>query len=101
MYQRIASIFESLLQLLLPTPVPSRPAAPVPARRGDNVPAAAPRLISPMAGEGEYLRGEDTALVRPYLVAHEQRRRRRVLWFAVRGVDLDLRAVHRTPAVAR
>ncbi|MFF8911996.1 hypothetical protein ACF08M_01385 [Streptomyces sp. NPDC015032] len=38
-------------------------------------------------------RGEDSPLVRPYLVAHERqmaemrRRRRRTLWVAVRGVD--------------
>ncbi|UYQ62198.1 hypothetical protein [Streptomyces peucetius] len=37
--------------------------------------------------------GEDSALVRPYLVEHErrQRARRRTVWFAVRGVDIGHR----------
>lgn len=41
-------------------------------------------------------RGEDSPLVRPYLVAHERqmaeaRRRRRTLWLAVHGVDISPR----------
>ncbi|MFF0086071.1 hypothetical protein ACFYR1_41220 [Streptomyces canus] len=47
------------------------------------------------------LRGEDHALVRPYLVAHErreearrQRARRRVLWLAVHGIDVGPRVIH-------
>ncbi|AQS72191.1 hypothetical protein [Streptomyces pactum] len=47
------------------------------------------------------LRGEDNALVRPYLLAHErrdearrQRARRRALWFAVHGIDLGPRVIH-------
>ncbi|MGW1489913.1 hypothetical protein [Streptomyces sp. NPDC002402] len=43
------------------------------------------------------LRGEDSALVRPYLLAHEQRlrrQRRRVLWLASYGIDLDTRDIH-------
>ncbi|MDG9721552.1 hypothetical protein [Streptomyces sp. DH41] len=50
------------------------------------------------------LRGEDNALVRPYLLAHErreetrrtrrQRARRRALWCAVHGVDLGPRGIH-------
>ncbi|MEL5957464.1 hypothetical protein AADR41_22345 [Streptomyces sp. CLV115] len=43
-------------------------------------------------------RGEDSPLVRPYLVAHERqmaeaRRRRRTLWLAVHGVDISPRPV--------
>ncbi|MFE3167808.1 hypothetical protein [Streptomyces sp. KMM 9044] len=40
------------------------------------------------------LQGEDTGLVRPYLLAHEQREQqrrrapRRALWLAVHGVDI-------------
>jgi hypothetical protein len=47
------------------------------------------------------LRGEDSPLVRPYLVAHErgeeakrQRARRRALWLAVHGVDVGPRHIH-------
>ncbi|MDT0612869.1 hypothetical protein [Streptomyces lancefieldiae] len=47
------------------------------------------------------LRGEDNALVRPYLLAHErreearrQRVRRRALRVAVHGVDLGPRVLH-------
>lgn len=47
------------------------------------------------------LRGEDSPLVRPYLLAHEQRQhakrqraRRRALWFAVHGVDVGPRRIH-------
>ncbi|MEV6795356.1 hypothetical protein AB0M87_25960 [Streptomyces sp. NPDC051320] len=47
------------------------------------------------------LRGEDSALVHPYLVAHEQRQeeqrrraRRRALWLAVHGVDIGPRVIH-------
>ncbi|MFJ7492104.1 hypothetical protein ACIQZB_12760 [Streptomyces sp. NPDC097727] len=46
-------------------------------------------------------RGEDSPLVRPYLVAHEQqmaemrRRRRRTLWIAVHGLDGEVRYVRR------
>lgn len=46
-------------------------------------------------------RGEDIGHVRPYLVAHErqqearrQRARRRTLWLALHGVDIDPRVIH-------
>ncbi|GAA2478488.1 hypothetical protein [Streptomyces gobitricini] len=46
-------------------------------------------------------RGEDSPLVRPYLLAHErQEARRAVLWIAVRGADLDLRPSVRGEATA-
>lgn len=46
-------------------------------------------LTSRRVGERP-LRGEDSALVRPYVVAHERRQRaiRRTVWFAARGVEL-------------
>ncbi|MCP9992452.1 hypothetical protein LUX09_21415 [Streptomyces albogriseolus] len=47
------------------------------------------------------LRGEDSRLVRPYLLAHEQRAqarrqraRRRTLWLAVHGIDVGPRRIH-------
>ncbi|MCX4823225.1 hypothetical protein OG883_25720 [Streptomyces sp. NBC_01142] len=41
-------------------------------------------------------RGEDSPLVRPYLVAHErqQQARRRALWLAVHGVDIGPQRIH-------
>lgn len=56
--------------------------------------------VSPAAPS--LLRGEDCALVRPYLVAHEQRlrkQRRRVLLFAAYGIDLDTRDIHSPGAI--
>ncbi|WP_399885254.1 hypothetical protein ACGH7X_14155 [Streptomyces sp. BBFR51] len=87
-----------LLELLLPASgrrrrrrrPAARPAQP--ARGADPTTA----LAGPPA-----LRGEDNALVRPYLLAHErreearrQRVRRRALWFAVHGIDLGPRVIH-------
>ncbi|MER7105684.1 hypothetical protein ABT383_39860 [Streptomyces humidus] len=101
---RIARLVEPLLRLLWPasgrhrhrnrhraggaarpTPVPAAPAAPG-------------RRPSP---HQDLLRGEDSRLVRPYLLAHEQRAqarqqraRRRTLWLAVHGVDVGPRRIH-------
>lgn len=74
-------------------------------QRGVPRPSLAPagattRRPSPYATP---LGGEDTLLVRPYLLAHEreqrahaqqQRARRRALWFAVHGVDVGPRWIH-------
>nr|WP_239148986.1 hypothetical protein [Streptomyces sp. SID12501] len=67
--------------------------APVPA-----APAAPSRWPSPHEAS---LRGEDSRLVRPYLLAHEQRElarqqrsRRRALWLAVHGIDVGPRRIH-------
>ncbi|MFC9507287.1 hypothetical protein [Streptomyces sp. NPDC057002] len=53
------------------------------------------------------LRGEDNALVRPYLVAHERREearrrqaRRRGLRIAVHGIDIAPRVIHGVEAAA-
>jgi hypothetical protein len=55
----------------------------------------------------EPIDGQATALVRPYPRVHErydearaQRQRRRALWFATYGIDLDGRDVHATGVVA-
>lgn len=70
-----------------PGPVPCAPPPSGPPPR--PVPHTAP------------LRGEDSALVRPYLVAHEreqearrQRARRLELWLALYGVEFGARVVH-------
>ncbi|WP_405597767.1 hypothetical protein OG741_14485 [Streptomyces sp. NBC_01410] len=90
MPHRIARIFEQLLRLLFPARGRHRAAWSVPYLV--TVPDAAARARIP-----SLLRGEDSALVRPYLVAHEQRFRRqhrRVLWLASYGIDLDTRDIH-------
>ncbi|GAA2459151.1 hypothetical protein GCM10010388_57740 [Streptomyces mauvecolor] len=74
----IIRILESLLLRLRPAepePDPLRPAPPM---------VAASRDPEPL------LRGEDSLLVRPYLVAHErdEARRRRVLWLTTHGVEI-------------
>ncbi|MGW2567033.1 hypothetical protein [Streptomyces sp. NPDC001537] len=98
MLHHIARLVEPLLRLLWPasgrhrhrvggvTPVPAAPAAP------------SSRRPSPHETP---LRGEDSRLIRPYLLAHEererakqQRARRRALWLAVHGVDVRPRRIH-------
>jgi hypothetical protein len=65
--------------------VPSpRPAPPL--RR-------APRPRSPY-GLDKPLDGDAQWLVRPYVVAREQRQRRRILYYASFGIDLDTRMIH-------
>ncbi|WP_326752872.1 hypothetical protein OIE73_13925 [Streptomyces hirsutus] len=104
MLHRIARLVEPLLRLLWPaagrhrhrnrhraggaarpTPVPAAPVAPG-------------RRPSPHEA---LLQGEDSRLVRPYLLAHErrmqarqQRARRRTLWLAVHGIDVGPRRIH-------
>ncbi len=96
----IARIFEPLLRLLLPPPGRHRGDVTHPAEpRGA---AAAGRLT-----RVPVLRGEDTVMVRPYLVAHERRQqvrmpsaRPRAFWTAVAGVSLDPRLKRGTVVVA-
>jgi hypothetical protein len=100
---RIAYLLEPLLRLLWPasgchrhrnrhqvgeavsSPAPTAPVAP--GRR-------------PFPHEA-LLHGEDSRLVRPYLLAYErraqareQRARRRILWLAVHGIDTGARRTH-------
>lgn len=108
MNSRTSSHFRTLLEALLRLLLPGagrrgRPAvaavAPVATRR--PVGSTVRRLGGPP------LRGEDHALVRPYVLAHEreerarlrervrsQRARRRALWLAVHGVDVGSRVIH-------
>lgn len=98
---RIACLLEPLLRLLWPASGCHRHgnraggAAPVP---GPAAPVAPGRRPSPHEAP---LRGEDSRLVRPYLLAHErraqarqQRARRRTLWLAVHGIDVGPRRIH-------
>ena len=80
-----------------PLPLVQHP--PQTEREPDLTPASAPE---------PHFRGEDSPLVRPYLLAHErrqalaqaqtevrrQRSRRRALWLAVHGVDIGPRVIH-------
>lgn len=73
--------------------------------RAEAVPTAEPSpvpcpLPTPPLPHAEPLRGEDVALVRPYLAAFErqaerrrQRERRTALVLATQGIDYDFRAV--------
>ncbi|KOG22211.1 MULTISPECIES: hypothetical protein [Streptomyces] len=72
-----------------------RPAPPAPAPRH-----RAPTRRSPYAREqATPLDGSRSPLARPYLAA-EQRRRRRTLWLATVGLDVDQRDIHALRAAA-
>ncbi|MEW2632108.1 hypothetical protein AB0903_10710 [Streptomyces sp. NPDC048389] len=97
----IARMLDPLLRLLWP-PSPGRhrpPCAHCPLVPHPPEPEPAP---TPTPLPEPYLRGEDSPLVRPYLLAHErrqaearrQRGRRRALWLAVHGVDIGPRVIH-------
>lgn len=101
---RIALLVEPLLRLLWPASGRHRhrnrhraggAARPTP---GPVAPVAPGRR--PSAHEA-LLRGEDSRLIRPYLLAHEQRAqakqqcaRRRTLWLAVHGIDVEPQHIH-------
>ena len=79
MYDPIRTAFESLLRTLRPGVGRHRagrtahaPATPALDARA----ARPPRVRVEPAAMGPVLRGEDTALVRPYLLAYEERSRR-------------------------
>ncbi|MFB7714417.1 hypothetical protein [Streptomyces sp. NPDC056105] len=104
MLDLIARFTEALLRLVWPASGRHRqhtgapPPSPAPAA------PAAPRRPSPHTAP---LRGEDSRLVRPYLLAHEQREqakrqrgRRRALWLAVHGVDIGTRRIDGVEVVA-
>lgn len=72
----IARIFEPLLRLLLPRTGRHRAADVRSALRGREVRASA--LARFPVGEPLLLRGEDAALVRPYVLSPEERQERRL-----------------------
>ncbi|MDI3407952.1 hypothetical protein [Streptomyces cavernicola] len=101
MTHAIARLLESVLRLLLPTARGRhRLSGDQPAERpAEASPARIPHARAPLHTYA--LHGEDSALVRPYLIAHEQRQeerrqraRRRALWLAVHGVDIGPRLIH-------
>jgi hypothetical protein len=100
MSHAIAWIFESLLRLLLPARGRHRsPELSQAVRTMDTPTVRLPRV--------PVLRGADIGLVRPYLVAHEQRQeqrqqraRRRALVLATYGVDIGPCRIHGTEVTA-
>ncbi|KPC63974.1 hypothetical protein ADL29_13005 [Streptomyces chattanoogensis] len=81
------------------TVVRHRSAAALPAERYEDAATLAPSR-APVRQPG-LLRGEDSALVRPYILTSEewrerraQRGRRRALWLAVHGYDAGPRWIH-------
>ncbi|MEU7468393.1 hypothetical protein AB0A94_07520 [Streptomyces sp. NPDC044984] len=100
MNDRLTRLAGPLLRLLLPGKGRHRIAsAPVPRRIAPGVEVRAAGRAGP-----RHLRGEDNALVRPYVLAHEDREearrqwtRRRALWLAVHGVDIGPRTTGAGP----
>ncbi|MEV4684751.1 hypothetical protein [Streptomyces kurssanovii] len=74
---------------------PSRRIRPVPRPRPPRIPA---RRSAYAREQATLLDGAGSPLVRPYLADHScaaaQRRRRRALWPATVGVDVDHRNIH-------
>ncbi|MFI6960445.1 hypothetical protein [Streptomyces sp. NPDC050255] len=110
MKHAIARLLEPLLRFLITGSMKRHP------QEWDAAPYSYPYSCDYVAGPTAYRtgerppRGEDSPLVRPYLIAHErqlaadaarvaaeerrQRARRRTLWLAVHGVDAGPRRIH-------
>ncbi|MEV7382110.1 hypothetical protein [Streptomyces lydicus] len=94
-----ARLLIPLLRLLFPGRGCHRSAGALPVARREDAPTLAlPRFPVRQAG---LLRGEDVALIRPYVLAPEERQERRVqrgrrrsLWLAVHGYDAGPRWIH-------
>ncbi|MEU8735056.1 hypothetical protein AB0C68_37515 [Streptomyces tendae] len=111
MLHRIALLVEPLLRLLWPASGRHRHRN---RHRAGGVARPTPALTSPVtpgrrpSPHEALLHGEDSQLVRPYLLAHErrvrarqQRVRRRTIWLAVHGIDVGPRHVHGVDVGAR
>ncbi|MFI8786638.1 hypothetical protein [Streptomyces sp. NPDC055105] len=103
MLNPVARLIKALLRLAWPASGRHRQHAGAPPNPAPAAPTP-PRRPSPHTAP---LRGEDSRLVRPYLLAHEQREqtkqqraRRRTLWLAVHGVDIGPRRIHGVEVVA-
>ncbi len=86
----IARLFEPLLRFWLPATGRHRDRPTCPSAGRAPLPAY-------VVIDVDVLRGDDNALVRPYLVADElrlRRQRRRALWLAVHGLDVGSRVIH-------
>ncbi|WP_037810362.1 hypothetical protein [Streptomyces sp. NRRL S-1448] len=94
-----------LLRLLIPARGRHRTDGALPEARCVDAPTLAPHR-SPVRQPG-LLRGEDSALVRPYLLTpaelqqrRSQHQRRQVLWLAPRGIDVRPLESHAVGATA-
>lgn len=103
MDHRIARVFEQLLRPLFPVRVRHRAADPP---FTTYIPAKPKAVARPFIRTAPALRGADSTAARPR--AHElrlreeerlRRQRRRDLWFATYGIDLDTRDIHRLGVV--
>ncbi|MFF4604566.1 hypothetical protein ACFY12_17790 [Streptomyces sp. NPDC001339] len=105
MRKHSAWIFELLLRVLLPARGRHRSTDALPAVGCADAPTLAlPRVP---ARESGLLRGEDSALIRPYVLTPEEqqeqrlrRGRRRALWLATYGVDSGPRWIHGVEVVS-
>ncbi|WP_235449298.1 hypothetical protein [Streptomyces sioyaensis] len=99
MAKTIAKIFESLLRLLLPARGRHRPSGSLPAVRSEEAPTLTlARVLCESEGS---MRGEDAALIRPYVLTPEERHKRRSEWgrrrrllFVTSGIDAGPRWIH-------
>ncbi|MGW7578261.1 hypothetical protein [Streptomyces sp. NPDC054765] len=99
MRKHSAWIFELLLHWLLPTRGRHRSTGAPPAAGHEDAPTLA--LLRVPVQQPGLLRGEDVALIRPYVLTPEERQerrlqrgRRRTLWLAVHGYDAGPRWIH-------
>ncbi|MYT31988.1 hypothetical protein [Streptomyces sp. SID8354] len=100
MSEPIRRLFELLLCRLLPGRGCHRAAGPFPVAGREVATTVRPACVRERVPV-RMLRGEDTPLVRPYVLTPAERRerrlrreRRRVLWLAVHGIDVGPRWIH-------
>ncbi|MGV4929457.1 hypothetical protein K2224_10705 [Streptomyces sp. BHT-5-2] len=96
MTNAIASFLIRLLRLTFPARGRHRSPGSLPVVRREHPPTPYRERVPDLL-----LRGEDTPLVRPYVLTAEERRerrlqreRRRTLWLAVHGIDVGPRRIH-------
>ncbi|AJC58756.1 hypothetical protein [Streptomyces sp. 769] len=94
MPNRIARLVEVLLLRLLPAASRHRSASALPATWSADAPTPV-RPYFPVRHAG-LLHGEDSALVRPYILTPEERR---ALWPAVHGIDAGPRRIYGVEAM--
>ncbi|MFE3653369.1 hypothetical protein ACFXO2_37250 [Streptomyces sp. NPDC059152] len=98
-------IIELLLHLLFPARGRHRSADAAPVAECPDTPTL---TIPRVPAELRFLRGEDVAFLRPYILTPEERQerrlqrgRRRALWFAVHGIDAGPRWIHGVEVAGR
>ncbi|MGW2634269.1 hypothetical protein ACWC2K_33825 [Streptomyces chattanoogensis] len=101
MLNTIVRLSEALLLRLLPAHGRHRPADAPPAVPQVDAPTLVLPRVRRMRPDLMPLRGEDSPLVRPYVLTTQERQerwlqrgRRRALWFAVHGIDAGPRWIH-------